>query len=171
MTGFFYRCFYRNRNLISALLMLAFGACIIWILIPIGVAEPKKVKYAALSPSYYPRIVAIALMVLGAGVLLRSFTSKTTNADAPTDRHPQATQRTFGFLFILLLFAVSLKWLGFIIASAIAMFLGLLLGGERRFTFMIPLSVLLPLLLYFFFLKVARIPIPLGILEPWLAGI
>lgn len=169
MTGFFYR----NRNLISALLMLALGACIIWILIPIGVAEPKKVKFAALSPSYYPRIVAMALMALGAGVLLRAVTDKNKNANASdtTDRHPQATQRTFGFLVILLLFAVSLKWLGFIVASSIAMFLALLLGGERRFQFTIPLAILLPLLLYFFFLKVARIPIPLGILEPWLAGV
>lgn len=167
MTGFFYR----NRNLISAVLMLALGACIIWILIPIGVAEPKKVKYAALSPSYYPRIVAIVLMALGAGVLLRAITVKIANAGDATNRHPQAAQRTFGFFFILLLFAMSLKWLGFIVASSIAMFLALLLGGERRIALTIPLAILLPLLLYFFFLKVARIPIPLGILEPWLAGI
>lgn len=167
MTGFFQR----NRNLVSAVLMLAFGACVIWVLIPAGVAEPKKIKYAALSPSYYPRLVAVALMMLGAGVLLRTLTEARQNYQAAEDRHPQATPRIVGFFLILLFFALTLKWLGFIVAATVAMFLALLLGGERRFWLTIPLAVLTPLLLYFFFLKIARIPIPLGILEPWLAGV
>ncbi len=171
MTGFFHRNRNLNRNLVSALLMLALGACVIWILIPAGVTEPKKIKYAALSPSYYPRLVAVALMMLGAGVLLRTLTESKHNVQATEDRHPQATQRIFGFFLILLFFALSLKWLGFIVAATIAMFLALLLGGERRLWLTLPLAVLIPLLLYFFFLKVARIPIPLGILEPWLAGV
>lgn len=167
MTGFFHR----NRNLVSAVLMLALGACLIWILIPAGVAEPKKIKYAALSPSYYPRLVAVALMMLGAGVLVRALSDRKDNYTAAADRHPQATQRIICFLLILLFFALSMKWLGFIVAAAIALFLALLLGGERRLWLTLPLTALVPLLLYFFFLKIARIPIPLGILEPWLAGV
>ncbi len=98
MTGFFNR----NRNLVSAILMLALGACVIWILIPAGVAEPKKIKYAALSPSYYPRLVAVALMMLGAGVLLRTLTEKKKEYKPAEDRHPHATLRIFGFFLILL---------------------------------------------------------------------
>ena len=159
-----------NRDLICAIIMLVISALLIWVLIPSGIVEPKKVKFDALSPSYYPRIVAYALLLLGAGVFLRSFLSKKTSPPAG-DRHPNATGRTFGFLFILLLLALTLNWLGFIVASTIAMLLALWLGGERRLFLIIPLAVILPLVLYFFFLKVARIPIPLGILEPLLAGI
>lgn len=158
------------RDLISAILMLAFAALVIWVLIPVGVVEPKKVKFAALSPSYYPRIVAIALLLLGAGVFLRSLLTKTV-VITQTDRHPNAPTRTICFLLILLLLALTLNWLGFIVASSIAMLLALWLGGERRLWLTLPLSVFLPLFLYFFFLKVARIPIPLGVLEPWLAGV
>ena len=160
----------KRKDLISALIMLALGACIIWILIPAGVVEPKKIKYAALSPSYYPRIVAIGLMILGAGLLIRSGLTA-TDASSEANSHPRAKQRTLIFMLILLSLALTLEWLGFIVASALALAAALILGGEKRLYIILPLAVLFPLALYFFFLKVARIPIPLGILEPLLAGL
>ena len=158
------------KNLISGFMMLVFGACVTWVLIPAGVVEPKSVKYAALSPSYYPRIVAIALMLLGAGIMLRAWLQPTAVV-SNDDRHPEALKRTLCFLAILIALALTLNWLGFVVASALALCLALVLGGEKRLFIIATLAILFPLALYFFFLKVARIPIPLGILEPWLAGI
>ena len=61
-----------NRDLGAGLLMLAMGLLIIFVLIPFGVREPASVQFAALAPSYYPRIVAIALTAIGAAITVRS---------------------------------------------------------------------------------------------------
>jgi len=160
----------RKRDLIAGLLMLGIGVAVIFVLIPLGVAEPKSVKFAALSPSYYPRIIAGALMLLGAGTLVRAFSQK--HADEGVDeRHPNAGIRITIFLAILLFMALMLDWLGFVLGCSLAVFAAMTLAGERKFWLSISIALLLPLLLYFFFLKVARIPIPLGVLEPFLAGL
>ncbi len=159
-----------RQDIIAGLLMVAFGALVIWVLIPLGVAEPKSVKFAALSPSYYPRIAAGALMLLGVGTLVRAFAQKPRD-DTADDRHPNAVQRTVAFLAILLFLALTLNWLGFVLGCSIAVFAAMTLAGERKLWLSIPIAVLLPLLLYLFFLQVAYIPIPLGILAPLLAGL
>ena len=38
-------------------------------------------------------------------------------------------------------------------------------AGERRYRFFVPVAVLLPIVLYYFFTKIAAIPIPLGFFE------
>ena len=160
-----------SKDLIAGCLMMGFGAIVIWILIPLGVAEPKSVKFAALSPSYYPRITAGALMLLGAGTLTRALIRTRPPDDQISHPHPHGFWRTAAFLLILLLLALSLEWLGFVLGGAAAIFAAMTLAGERRLWLGALVAALLPLLLYFFFLKVARIPIPLGVLEPLMAGL
>ncbi len=159
-----------RQDAIAGALMLGFGALVIWVLIPLGVAEPKSVKFAALSPSYYPRIIAGALMLLGVGTLMRAFIRMPVD-EQPGERHPSAVFRTTVFLAILLFLALTLNWLGFILGCSIAVFAAMTLAGERRLWLSVPIALLLPLLLYFFFLKIAYIPIPLGILQPFMAGL
>jgi len=46
----------RKVDLMAGLLFTCIAALIIWVAIPYGIQEPKKVKFAALSPSYYPTL-------------------------------------------------------------------------------------------------------------------
>ena len=55
----------KNRDVVIGLLLAIVGLIFLVILIPQGIVEPRKVKYAAMSPSFYPRLVAIALVLLG----------------------------------------------------------------------------------------------------------
>lgn len=151
--------------------MATLAVLIIFVLIPYAVAEPKKVKYAALSPSYYPRIVAIALLVLGVAISIRTILAPSDQQQASSNRHPNAFFR-IAFVFVLLgLYAVSVSWLGFILASSLVLFATFWLAGERRLLLMTSMAILIPFGLYLFFLKVASVPIPLGILQPLLSGI
>lgn len=161
-----------RKDLWSGLFLTGVGLLVVLVLIPNGVDEPRKVKYAALSPSYYPRIVAIALTLLGAVVTVRAVLggrSRPSVEDA--DRRPDAARRTAIFLGILALYAASVAWLGFIVASTLALIASLRLAGERRFGLTVLMAVALPLILYFFFLKIARVPMPLGVLQPLLQGV
>lgn len=158
-------------NLWAGLLMAGFGTLVVFVLIPYGVAEPKRINFAALSPSYYPRFVAYALIILGTAVAIRSFLSPDQNAKPSDDIRPDAVLRTTLFLGLLLVFAATVSWLGFIVSSFLAAMASFWLAGEKRLHITLPIAILVPTLLYFFFLKVARVPIPLGILKPYLEGI
>ena len=161
-----------NKSLYAGLLMLVLGVVFLLVLIPQGIVEPKKVKYAALSPSYYPRFVAIALIALGLAVSVRSLLPRRVG-DAAIEQtaHPNAIVRTVIVFGILAIYATVIPYLGFIVASTLVLITMLWLAGERRWYCLLPIAVLLPVLLYFFFLKVANVPIPLGILSPWLEGV
>lgn len=150
--------------------MLVLGLLFFAVLIPQGVVEPKKIKYAALSPSYYPRFVAIALIILGLAVSVRSMLFRGNN-DQGSPAHPNAAVRTLIVFVILAIYAAVIPTLGFIVASILVLIAMLWLAGERRLTYLLPIAFLLPLILYFFFLKVANVPIPLGVLSPWLEGV
>lgn len=159
-----------KRDLWAGLIMMALALLLMLVLIPVGVIEPKKVKYAALSPSYYPRFVTYVLLALGIAITARSLLFREAGAGT-TDLRPDATRRYCLVFAILAGYAALITWLGFIVTSTLALLATFWLAGERRMYLALPIALILPLGLYFFFLKVASVPIPLGILEPWLAGI
>jgi hypothetical protein len=159
-----------KRDLWAGLIMMALALLLMLVLIPVGVVEPKKVKYAALSPSYYPRFVTYVLLALGIAITARSLLFKEAGV-VSDDLRPDATRRYCWVFVILAVYAASVTWLGFIVTSTLALLATFWLAGERRWYLIIPIALSLPLGLYFFFLKVASVPIPLGILEPWLAGV
>jgi len=150
--------------------MMALALLMMFVLIPVGVVEPKKVKYAALSPSYYPRFVTYVLLALGIAISVRSLLLKEA-VSSNIDVRPDAGHRYCWVFLILALYASLITWLGFIVTSVLALLATFWLAGERRLYVKIPIAILLPVGLYFFFLKIASVPIPLGILEPWLAGV
>ena len=81
----------KKRDLITGIGFIAIAALIILIGIPYGVQEPKKIKFVALSPSYYPRLVCYCLLFIGALLvatrLFKKF-DKDSAADHPVVDHP-----------------------------------------------------------------------------------
>ena len=159
-----------TKDLWSGLLFAGLGMIVVFVLIPQGVTEPRKVKYVALSPSYYPRLIGIALILLGALIAVRAVLRPI--AEGPEEpRHPRSLQRTVAFFVLLAIYGLAVSTSGFILPSIIALIAALLLAGENRAWLIALISLALPFGLYFFFLKVARVPIPTGVLEPLLRGI
>ena len=148
-------------NFWSGILMVLVSLTLIIILIPLGIDEPKKVRFAALAPSYYPYIVSSILLLLGSVIVFRS--RRETAAQPEPNIHPQAFKRLSKFIFLLAVFAASLEWAGFILSSSAALIVALILAGERRSIVIISNAIMIPIILYFFFYKIAGIPIPLGI--------
>lgn len=148
-------------NFWSGILMVLVSLTLITVLIPIGIDAPKKVRFAALAPSYYPYIVSTILLLLGSVIVIRS--RRETAAQPEPNIHPQAFKRLSKFIFLLAVFAASLEWAGFILSSSVALMVALTLAGERRPLIIIANALITPIILYLFFYKIAGIPIPLGI--------
>ena len=158
-----------KRDFYSGLIFIALGIALLTILVPMGIVEPRKVRFAALSPSYYPRIVAGTLLLLGLAVAWRS--RREGVAEPASTRHPNARTRIACFIALLGAYALLLPWLGFVAAGSLGLLTAFWIAGERRLRLILPLAVLVPLMLYFFFLKVALIPIPTGVLTFLLQGV
>ena len=160
-----------RKNFWAGLAMLLLGLALIFVLIPHGVDEPRRVKYAALSPSYYPRIVAICLSLLGLVIAVKAYLAKADEEQEDAEQRPDALLRTAAVFGLLIAMAAALPTFGFILTTALALAAATWFAGERNVVLIVAIASLVPLALYFFFLKVAGIPIPLGLLQPLLAGV
>ena len=61
-----------NKHFFSGVFMLSVGLLLLLFLIPYGIDTPKKIRFAALSPTYYPQIVAVILSVIGAAIIVKT---------------------------------------------------------------------------------------------------
>ena len=161
-----------NKHFFSGVFMLAVGLLLLLLLIPFGIDTPKKIRYAALSPTYYPQIVALILSVIGAAIIFRNRKSfRVKEAEELDVAHPNAQIRIIIFLALLAAYALSLEFLGFVLSGALALATSLILAGERRAIFILAMSLLLPISLFLFFYKVAYVPVPNGLLAPFIRWI
>ena len=159
-----------KRDLIAGVSVLLIGILLVFVLIPTGVDEPGGVEFAALAPSYYPRFVGIAMMVLGLAIAVRSIYRPVADDlfEIPESVLVYKAVCAIAIMFATALFVSSV---GFVLVGAAALLALMLLAGERSPVILAVAAIGLPLLLYFFFTKLANIPIPGGVLEPVLIRI
>ena len=161
----------RKLDITAGLFFIAIAVLVAWVAIPYGVQEPKKVKFLALSPSYYPRLVSYCLLGFGIMLLLTRLVSKQID-ESDSDSAFRSNWVTILLCIIATLgvWYASLEYLGFVLSSALALFVLLLLAGERNKIALVVIPLILPLLLHGFFNKVANIPIPAGVLRTLIGG-
>ena len=157
----------RNRDLWAGLAFFLLGLLMVVFLIPAGIVEPKKVKFAVLSPSYYPRIVAIAMSIIGLAIVIGAL-RKPTGEYTTSVFDSKAAIKVCAVFFVLFATAYALPQAGFVLATTVALAILMILAGERNPLIISGVSILLPIFLYLFFSKLANVPIPGGILDPYL---
>ena len=162
-------------DLIAGVVLCALGILGVAVLIPTGIQEPQSVDFAALSPSYWPRIVCIALAAMGLAIAVATFF---TDDQAEAGDESESSEYSLPVIALRVALAVALMFigyillepLGFVVTSALAMLVFMAYAGERNLMVMLLLSAGVPLFLFFFFTKVASIPIPNGVLNSILGG-
>lgn len=159
----------KSRDFLSGLLILLIGVFLMFVLIPVGVDEPAGIEVAALSPAFYPRLVAVVMIILGLSISIKSALGQSGVAlAAPT----MANALKVGIVFIVLFItAYSIGDAGLVLPTVLALAILMVLAGERNPVTIILSAVLVPTLLYLFFTKLANIPIPAGPLDSFLMGI
>ena len=182
-------------DMAAGLLLSGIALLLLFVLIPYGIDAPRKVKFAALHPAYYPRIIAWCLLIFGGatiGVALKKRMSGTAGASAnsidsnnlespdqtivstplvPVSNDKTGRQRLLPLAILSTVFAgvtFALPILGFPLTTGLTLLLVMPLAGEFRVWLILIVAICLPMLLYLFFTKLANIPIPGGVLDPWL---
>ena len=166
--------FARYSDAILGAVLVALSIVLLWVVIPLGVKVPKSNKVLALSPDFWIKIIVWSTLCLGAYLIYQGLRSAREQLSEDkideiernrAHHHPTGRAVLLASLAVLNLFLYYflIQWLGMVLASIISFITFVLLCGERRIVIMVPLAVLLPTALYYFFLKVASIPMPLGI--------
>jgi putative tricarboxylic transport membrane protein len=154
----------RRDEILIGLGVMALAALVLWWLIPAYVALPRRVPIRALAPSFWPTIIAWTMLVAGAVLVLRAALAPPPPAAvtvAPTVDGGEVL-RMAGLAVILIGTYFALPVIGMVWACMAAFLLLVLLTGRKRLGWGVATAVLLPLVLYLFFTKVAGVGIPQG---------
>lgn len=160
------------RDIVVAALFLALSALALFYIIPEGVEAPSSIENAALSPSFWPTVIAWATLVSSALLLIITYASRNVEVATGTDEEelvgadyapPTAILRLTIVVACLFLFYASLERYGLVVPSCVLLIVLMFFFGERKLLWIFLLGLGLPVLLYVFFRFVAGISIPLGI--------
>ena len=166
--------FARFSDAILGAVLTVGGLVMLFVIIPISVQVPKSNKVLALSPDFWIKIIVWFALFLGVHLILqglRNAKQKLSKDEIAAIEEKQTHHHSMRRSVLMVLLAIAnlflyyflIIWLGMVLASSISVVTFCLLCGERRIKIMAPIAVLLPMGLYYFFLKVASIPMPLGI--------
>jgi putative tricarboxylic transport membrane protein len=175
----------RQQSISVGLFSLGLGLLLHFWLIPNFVSVPGNMARAVLSPAFWPEILAVMAMLAGVFVLVGAskqssetqVSDASPSSDAPAGESSSASPsqaldqevsprsdliRLLTFLAAMALYAKYLDYLGMVLASILMLLVSFYLLGEKRIGLVLSVSILLPLVLYAFFLHVAGVSIPQG---------
>ena len=166
-----------RQDLILGLTLTAFFCMVYFVLIPLGIEVPHSHDPGQLSPAAYPSWIALA--GLGASLLLTANTIlkhlRLRRAAAPPASQDKAGPRSWGALLhtllafgLLFLFYFFIDDVGMVLGSFILYAAFARLCGERNWLRLLLTDCILTAALYVFFVRIAAVPVPLGILQSFL---
>ncbi len=167
----------KYKSEIGVGLAAIFIAALGWfVVIPVGIDLPSQIDIGALAPDFWPRIVMVMLGACGLVIAGQGYLDgrHQTGGDEPEDldeaeviEHSpaQMAARVTFALGAMFLFYFAIVEIGIVVASTIIMIVFTYALGQRQWKYILALAVGLPVILYFFFVHVASVPMPLGVFE------
>lgn len=135
-----------------------------FLLVPFGVYVPDSVAGTLDSPAVMPRIMFTALGLLGA-LLLGSGLRARASAIADPGRSAADWRKAFGMLAICAGYLAMIFVIGLPLASIISLIVALRYFGGHKWQVMLPIGILVPAVLWMFFVYVVHVSMPPALLE------
>lgn len=156
-----------KTDILLGLVCMSVFALTLFVLIPLGVEEPLSHDPGQLSPASYPRWIACAGLVLSVLLSLQAFWRGRTQVVSVPSKGLSVrimAKNTLAFA-LLLLFYCSITSVGMIIGSFLLYVAFSLLAGERNMFRLLLVGTVLCGSMYVFFVRIATVPIPMGVLQ------
>ena len=148
------------RPLIEGAVLIGLGALIL-VLIPSQIRNIPGMETDT-SPSFLPAVLAILIMIAGAGLILQGFLS--SRRDASQDLSRVVVLRVGLSVVLLILYTVVFPRLGFVVTSGVFVGIYAYLFGSRSILKIAISMVAVPVVIWVFFELLFRIPLPHGVL-------
>ena len=152
----------KTANIICGLVGMAFSATAF-----IVTFSFRQFKNVPIGPEFFPRYLATGLFICSAVLFIQAFlTDPKKDKKAPTiSPLDKGMQRLFAGIAIIVAYALCWEFLGFIIATPLAMAGMMLLLGYRRYLMMVIFSLGTTLVIFGAFRVFLNVDMPLGLLE------
>lgn len=150
------------RGRLTGICILLIGAATFAVLIPAGIVVPGSVDQLALAPDFWPRIVAAVIFLMGLIMVARP------GPPAPEAGALSWKKRFPGLCVVgacLFGFHLLIPYLGMVAGGTAVILILMWYAGERGLYRLFGIALSVPVILYLFFVQVARIPLPLGWFE------
>lgn len=151
---------YRVKDFYLGLTILAFGLTLIFWLTPNFVGNPLAQSHLKVNPGTFPDLVGYLLIFLSLLLIYQSPRTSLMVSRSQDKRFSWTILIFIGFIFVF--YFISLL-IGMLPASMIIIFVLMRIYGYKKMWVSIIISLLLPILLFIFFEKVAQVQVPRGI--------
>ncbi|MBQ7220028.1 MAG: tripartite tricarboxylate transporter TctB family protein [Synergistaceae bacterium] len=150
----------KTRDILCSIIVLAFGAAVIYF-----VKDVRRVIRSDVGSAFVPTLIGWCIVATGAAKLLYSvFTGlKEENKKIVFD---QDFFGGIGTIVLMVLYMLAFEPVGFVVASAVYLFLQMLLLSDRtnrKVLLFAVVAVLLPLAVDALFVFVIKMPLPVGV--------
>jgi putative tricarboxylic transport membrane protein len=151
----------KKANIIAAIIGMGFSVGVF--IITLGF---KKFKNVPVGPEFFPRWLAIGLFACSVALIIQALRVKPAeDRPAPTlSLRDRGILRLLAGVAIIVVYAISWNFLGFIIATPLAVFGLIFLLGLRRYPVMIVFSVSAMTVIFCAFRYLLGIDMPMGFL-------
>lgn len=158
------------RDAIFGFGMTAVAAVLLFWGIPESVVTPASVEALPLSPAFLPYSLTGAIGVLGliCGIQALLGPGVPTEEDEGFHLASNWPIALLALTVVLAAFCYLPAVIGMLGVSIFAMMVLVWIGGETSAVRGLLVSILVPLFVYLFFVKLAQVPLPQGILEGWI---
>jgi putative tricarboxylic transport membrane protein len=152
----------KKANIAAAIIGMGFSSAAF--IITLGF---KKFKNVPIGPEFFPRWLAIGLFVCSAVLLIRMLRVKPAHDESAPTLSPfdRGMRRLLVGAVIIVAYAVSWNFLGFLIATPLGVFALMFLLGLRRYRVMIIFSVSVMIVIFCAFRYLLGINMPMGLLD------
>ena len=150
----------KTRDIICSITVLAFGAAMIYY-----VKDVRRVIRTDVGSAFVPTLIGWCIVVTGACKLLYSiFTG--LKEESKKIEFDQDMFGGIGTIILMVLYMIAFQPVGFVVSSAVYLFLQMLLFSEksnRKIILFAVIAVLLPLAVDALFVYVIKMPLPVGV--------
>ncbi len=171
-----------NTDMRVGLAVILLALLSVFVVIPSGVVVPSNVEVRVMAPDFWPLTVSMVAAIAGGFVFIgglleqkrRRLTEVSSMPDesVPTDAD-SSEYRTAGIATLRVVIVVGSLFALYllipvvgIVAGCMALLVFLIrFTGEARWKYIASIAVILPSVLYAFFVYVASVPLPLGFFE------
>lgn len=149
-----------NFNTVSAIIFIAIGI-FLYIVIPSQIDKPLiqlAIGQFNLPPELFPKIMAVSMIILGVWFFYKSFSIVQVNELKNLDK--EAITNVIVTLTMMAIYVPLMVGLGFVVGSAIMIFVMSTYFGNRNYIFGGLISIILPMLIFVVFRRVLLVELP-----------
>ena len=150
-----------SLRILSEGIVLVFLGGVILLLVPFQIDIIPGMD-SEVSPAFLPIVLSVAIMAVGAGMVLRSFLR--VSEGKPVDLKTDAVLRVVATVLLLVAYTFLFPRIGFVVTSAVFIGIFVYLFGSRDALKILLSMVLVPVAVWLFFEKLFHIPLPHGII-------